>query len=180
MSNLFRWGKLTANIFLNANCPVYMSDRYIPTPFVAFGVRHLKTCLGIMITASHNPKNDNGYKVGQMSLINNLDWLSRFTCPMEPNWSIHTTKPFLIWSIWIWSRGQIRGTLKIIWIRGLDSSIPCPIYWTSIVNCKSRMFVSLRKYLLISIYLSIYQSIIIINNNKYEDTFKYILDLFSK
>lgn len=34
-----------------------------PTPFVAFGIRQYKCCGGIMVTASHNPKEDNGYKV---------------------------------------------------------------------------------------------------------------------
>jgi len=33
---------------------------YVPTPFVSFGVRHYKADLGIMITASHNPAQDNG------------------------------------------------------------------------------------------------------------------------
>lgn len=35
----------------------------VGTPFVPFGVLHHSTAAGIMITASHNPKDDNGYKV---------------------------------------------------------------------------------------------------------------------
>ena len=42
---------------------VIVFPEVIPTPLLAFSVRHLKTDMGIMVTASHNPSSDNGCKV---------------------------------------------------------------------------------------------------------------------
>ncbi|RMZ94262.1 phosphoglucomutase-2, partial [Brachionus plicatilis] len=60
-SNTF--AKLTANIFLRDNIPVYLFGQITPTPFVPYGILKYKCCAGVMVTASHNPKEDNGYKV---------------------------------------------------------------------------------------------------------------------
>uniref|UniRef100_A0A4W3J4R7 Phosphoglucomutase 2-like 1 n=1 Tax=Callorhinchus milii TaxID=7868 RepID=A0A4W3J4R7_CALMI len=55
--------QLTAAIFLDKCIPVHLFSLYVPTPFVPFAVRKLHATTGVMITASHNPKEDNGYKV---------------------------------------------------------------------------------------------------------------------
>ncbi|KAK3794868.1 hypothetical protein RRG08_001019 [Elysia crispata] len=61
--NSEKWSKLVATICLNAELPVYLFSRLCPTPYVAFALRSFGASCGIMITASHNPKEDNGYKV---------------------------------------------------------------------------------------------------------------------
>ncbi|KAL3318780.1 Phosphoglucomutase-2 [Cichlidogyrus casuarinus] len=54
---------MSAKVFADAGNKVYLSQKEIPTPYVAFSTKYLQTKFGVVITASHNPKNDNGYKV---------------------------------------------------------------------------------------------------------------------
>ena len=53
----------TAEILNRYGFKTYIFDDLRPTPELSFAVRYLKTCAGIMITASHNPKEHNGYKI---------------------------------------------------------------------------------------------------------------------
>nr|CAI5863984.1 unnamed protein product [Callosobruchus analis] len=61
--NSKHWAELTAAIFLHAGYPVKLFGMVVPTPYIPFSVRKYKCASGIMVTASHNPKEDNGYKV---------------------------------------------------------------------------------------------------------------------
>lgn len=61
--NSKRWAQLTAAVFLNGGYPVKLFGDVVPTPFIPYSVKKYKCVSGIMVTASHNPKDDNGYKV---------------------------------------------------------------------------------------------------------------------
>ena len=54
---------LSASVLNDLGIKTYIFDSLRPTPELSFAVRYLKACGGIMITASHNPKQYNGYKV---------------------------------------------------------------------------------------------------------------------
>lgn len=54
---------LSAEIFSAKGIKAYIFDELAPTPVLSFAVRYLKTSAGVVVTASHNPKEYNGYKV---------------------------------------------------------------------------------------------------------------------
>jgi len=82
------FGKVVADVFSGNNIEVYLFEDLRPTPELSFALKHLGCHCGIVLTASHNPPEYNGYKVywqdgGQLvppqdgeiiTIINSLDY----------------------------------------------------------------------------------------------------------
>lgn len=57
------FAELSAAIFTKKGIKTYLFENVTATPILSYAIREFKTANGIMITASHNPKEYNGYKV---------------------------------------------------------------------------------------------------------------------
>jgi len=61
-NNSKEFAKITAEVFAANGFHVYLFENIRPTPVLSFTIRELKCQAGVMVTASHNPKEYNGYK----------------------------------------------------------------------------------------------------------------------
>ena len=62
-NNSAYFAKVAADIFSGQGFKVYLFEFLVPVPVLSFATSHLGCTAGVMLTASHNPKEYNGYKV---------------------------------------------------------------------------------------------------------------------
>ena len=75
----------TAELMAGAGVRAILLPRLLPTPVLAFAVRHLGVGAGVMVTASHNPARDNGYKV----YLGGFDAGSQIVSPADAEIAAH-------------------------------------------------------------------------------------------
>jgi phosphomannomutase len=87
-SNIFE--QISAEILSGAGLTVSVLPRPLPTPVLAFAVNELHADVGIMITASHNPGSDNGYKVYLGGVVDGVTYRgSQIIAPADKQISAH-------------------------------------------------------------------------------------------
>jgi len=90
------FAKDSAEILAGAGFKTYVLPRELPTPVLAFAVNKLKADVGIMVTASHNPAIDNGYKVYLGGVVNGVNFHgSQIISPIDTEISDFISKAVL-------------------------------------------------------------------------------------
>ncbi|MBA4544569.1 phospho-sugar mutase [Thermoactinomyces daqus] len=116
--NSSAFAKEAALVLCATGIKVFLFDRLMPTPVLSFTVKHLGCIAGIVITASHNPKDYNGYKVydnkGCQLVPRYTDRITRYVDAVTDLTKI---------SVANYEQAMAEGMLKIIGTEVLDAFI---------------------------------------------------------
>ncbi|CAF1065233.1 unnamed protein product [Didymodactylos carnosus] len=104
--NSHRFAQLVAALFVCEDVKCYLFNTTVPTPFIPFSVKYLNCKAGIMVTASHNPKDDNGYKVY---------WENgaQIVSPRDSNISDHIEQNLEPWKQKAWNLDILKTSNKV-------------------------------------------------------------------
>lgn len=105
--NSYRFARLAARVCLYHGFRVNLFSRLVPTPFVAYAVKCLSAAAGIMVTASHNPKEYNGYKVY-------FDNGAQIVAPHDTNIQKSIMECLVPWGASIWDVATLSYDNKMI------------------------------------------------------------------
>mgnify|MGYP005778982223 CR=1 FL=1 len=88
-----RFAKTAAEVFASHGIRVHIVPEESPTPFLSYSVRRLGCDMGVMVTASHNPKQYNGYKLydetGCQVLDDAAEYIIEYVEKVDP-FEVHT------------------------------------------------------------------------------------------
>ena len=104
--NSHHWSGLLAQVCKEQGVKCYTFNKIVPTPYVPFAIKKYQACVGVMITASHNPKEDNGYKVY-------WDNGSQIIPPHDSGISEEILKNLAPWSERVWN-GKNNGSMEVL------------------------------------------------------------------
>lgn len=97
--NSHRFATLAAAAFAHKGFKIYLYSQLVHTPLVPFGITKLNAACGVMVTASHNPAKDNGYKVYwengcQIIPPHDIGIAQEIERNLEPwTWNVENAKP---------------------------------------------------------------------------------------
>eukprot|EP00795_Rhopilema_esculentum_P000450 gene450-10122_t len=136
-----RFARLCSAVFLSQDIKVYLFSDIVPTPFVPYAVTKYSCVAGVMVTASHNPKEDNGYKVYYSNgaqiisphdkgisncIMENLE-------PWEESWDegLHQTSPLCIDPLYQVLESYMKEIQEHCHFREMNSKTPLRITYTA-------------------------------------------------
>lgn len=95
------FAEITASILSEKNIEVLIFGKLTPTPIVSYAIRQVHAQAGVMITASHNPKEYNGYKIydetGCQLLPDKVEILNRYVEKYKETFDFTTSNQKITW-----------------------------------------------------------------------------------